>query len=139
MSISDETLMAYADGEADAATRARVESAMRDDPQIAGWVARHRAMRQAMQGAFADVLREPVPERLIAAARGQSSAPAAAPAADTDDTVVDIASMLAAAAAFKRQRNARRWQPVALAASVLLGVGLGFLAWHRAGNLIESD
>ncbi len=32
MTISDETLMAYADGELDAAARAAVESAMREDP-----------------------------------------------------------------------------------------------------------
>lgn len=45
MSFSDETLMAYADGELDAATRAAVEAAMRADPSIARRVARLRARR----------------------------------------------------------------------------------------------
>ena len=34
MTISDEMLMAYADGELDATAREAVESAMREDPQI---------------------------------------------------------------------------------------------------------
>src|SRR5580704_14316575 len=34
MTISEETLMAYADGELDAETRASVEAAMREDPEI---------------------------------------------------------------------------------------------------------
>ena len=151
MSISDETLMAYADGEADAATCASVESAMREDPQIAQRVARHRAMREAMRGAFADVLREPVPDRLVAAARGRSSGAAGssgarrgAPmppggAADADDTVVEFAGVLAAAAALKKARAARRWQPFALAASLALGVGVGFLTWHGSGTMIEAN
>lgn len=139
MSISDETLMAYADGEADAATRASVESAMQTDPQIAQRIARHRAMREAMRGAFADVLREPVPGRLVAAARGRSSEVGGAAATDPDDTVIEFAGVLAAAAALKKARSARRWQPFALAASLLLGVGVGFLAWHGSGNLVDSD
>jgi hypothetical protein len=117
MTISDETLMAYADGEADAATRSSVESAMQVDPQIAQRIARHRAMRQAMQGAFASVLEEPVPERLVAAARGPAT-----PATNR-----------------KAQGNrAWRWQPFAMAASLLLGVGVGYLAWHEHGPLIEA-
>jgi anti-sigma factor RsiW len=137
MSISDETLMAYADGEADAATRASVESAMQTDPEIAQRVARHRAMREAMRGAFADVLREPVPDRLVAAARGRSTASVGT--AGIDDTVVDFAGVLAAAAALKKARGARRWQPFALAASLLLGIGVGFLTWHGSGTVVESD
>jgi anti-sigma factor RsiW len=78
MTISDEMLMAYADGELDAASRARVEAAMQEDPEIGKRVARHRALRETMQGAFSDVLNEPVPERLIQAARGQTAAPKSA-------------------------------------------------------------
>ena len=125
MTISDETLMAYADGELDAATRASVESAMQQDPDIAKRVARHRALREAMQGAFSGVLEEPVPERLIAAARGQSTAPKGA--------VVDLAREAA-----RRKFSPRPlWQPAAMAASLALGVGLGFLAWHGPKALIR--
>ena len=126
MTISDETLMAYADGELDAATRASIEAAMQDDPEIAKRVARHRALRETMQGAFAAVLQEPVPDRLIAAARGQTAAPQSA--------VADLS--LAREAARRKASPGPRWQPAAMAASLLLGLGLGFLAWHGSGGAL---
>jgi hypothetical protein len=126
VTISDETLMAYADGELDAATRAAVEAAMREDPEIGERIARHRALREAMRGAFSAVLDEPVPDRLIAAARGLTAAPKAA--------VVDLS--LAREAARQRVSMAR-WRPAAMAASLLLGLGLGFLAWHGPRALIQ--
>src|SRR5258706_4472125 len=70
MTISDETLMAYADGELDAAARAAVESAMREDPQIEARVAAHRTLRRKVLEAYSAELSEDVPERLLAAARG---------------------------------------------------------------------
>jgi anti-sigma factor ChrR (cupin superfamily) len=128
MTISEEMLMAYADGELDAASRARVEAAMQEDPEIGKRVARHRALRETMQGAFSGVLNEPVPERLIQAARGQTAAPKSA--------VVDLSA--AREAARRKNSAALRWQPAAIAASLLLGLGLGFLAWHGSGGLIQS-
>lgn len=70
MSFSDETLMAYADDELDAATRAAVEAAIASDPELAQRVARQRTLRQRLRGAFDPVLAEPVPERLLARVRG---------------------------------------------------------------------
>jgi anti-sigma factor ChrR (cupin superfamily) len=128
MTISEETLMAYVDGELDAAARASVEAAMQEDPEIRKRVARHRALRETMQGAFSAVLQEPVPERLLEAARGQGTAP--------NNTVVNLS--LAREAARKDSAAPRRWQPAAMAASLLLGLGLGFLAWHGSrGALIQ--
>jgi hypothetical protein len=128
MTISEETLMAYADGELDAATRASVEAAMQQDADIGKRVARHRAMRDAMRGAFSAVLDEPVPARLIHAARGQTAAPKA--------EVVEL-SLAREAARRKNLAAPARWQPVAIAASLLLGLGLGFLAWHGPPSLIQ--
>jgi negative regulator of sigma E activity len=128
MTISEEALMAYADGEADEAMRASVETAMREDPEIAKRVERHRAMRATMQGAFAAVIEEPVPERLIAAARGQASS-----------TVVEFAGARQAAQRKVGGAPARRWQPAALAASLLLGLGAGYMTWHGSGTLIEAN
>jgi anti-sigma factor ChrR (cupin superfamily) len=127
MTISDETLMAYADGELDSAARASVEAAMQEDPEIGRRVARHRALREAMQGAFSTVLNEPVPDRLIQAARGQAAAPKSA--------VVDL-SVAREAARQEKPAAPRRWQPAAMAASLLLGLGLGFLAWHGSGGAL---
>ena len=56
MSPSDETLMAYVDGEVDEATRKIVEKTMREDPDVAARVARHRALRAAVSGAFSSVI-----------------------------------------------------------------------------------
>jgi hypothetical protein len=130
MTVSEETLMAYADGELDAASRASVEAAMREDPAIGKRLARHRALREAMQGAFSAVLEEPVPDRLIAAARGNTAAPIGA--------VVNLSLARDAAQRKTSSARARRWQPAAMAASLLLGLGLGFLVWHGPRALIES-
>ena len=64
MPYSDDTLMAYADGELEPAERAAIEQAMRTDPAIAATVERHRALRADVAAAFAGILDEPVPARL---------------------------------------------------------------------------
>jgi hypothetical protein len=134
MTISDETLMAYVDGELDAAGRARVEAAMQQDPDIGKRIARHRALREKLHGAFAAVLEEPVPDRLIQAARGQR---AEAPAENlARQGVVDL-SVVREAAQRKNSAVRQTWQPAAIAASLLLGLGLGFLAWHGPDSLIR--
>ncbi len=69
MTLSDETLMAYADGELDSAQRAEVEAAMALDPEIARRVEQHRALRKQFSATYDRVLLETVPDRLIAAAR----------------------------------------------------------------------
>src|SRR5579883_1234043 len=70
MRISDEVLMAYADGELDTTARAEVERAMAADPQIGRRVAEHEALRARLRSTYDSVLNEPVPDRLRAAARG---------------------------------------------------------------------
>ena len=69
MKFSPETLMAYADGELDAETRRAIEAEMAVDPQVAQEVERHRSMRVEVGGAFAGVVDEPVPDRLLRAAK----------------------------------------------------------------------
>lgn len=68
MSFSDETLMAYADGELAEPAFSEVERAVRCDPAIAARVAQHKALRADVFAAFAPVADEPVPPRLVAAA-----------------------------------------------------------------------
>jgi hypothetical protein len=70
---SDETLMAYVDGELDQQARAEVEAAMRANPDIAARVARQQALRKRVHLAFAKVVDEAVPDRLVAAARGSAT------------------------------------------------------------------
>lgn len=114
-----ETLMAYADGELDAATRAQIEADMEHDAQLAEAVALQLEQRDALQAklraAFNGALQEEVPERLIAAAESE---PVAAP------DVVDLAQRRAQ----KQMPASKAWswpQGLAIAASVLLGVAVG--------------
>jgi len=123
MTISDETLMAYADGELDAAARAAVESAMREDPQIQMRVAAHRTLRRKVEAAYSAELSEAVPERLLRAAAGTPGS-----------KVVNLQDARVA-----MQRSASRAQPrrpqwrtaSTIAAGLVAGVGLGFFMWGQ--------
>jgi len=73
MTFSDETVMAYVDGELDDATRAALEVAMTTDTDLAERVARERRLLARLHSEFDPVLREPMPERLLAAANATSA------------------------------------------------------------------
>lgn len=75
MKLPDEILMAYADGELDAAGRAQVEAVLATDPEVAQRVAEHRALRSTLAAGFSKVLEEPVPERLVSLARSAAAQP----------------------------------------------------------------
>ena len=67
--IDDVMLMAYVDGEVDAATAREIEAATAADPILGRRVAMFRQTASLARGAFTDVLHEPVPERLVALLR----------------------------------------------------------------------
>lgn len=129
MSYEEETLMAYADGELDAAQRAEIEAAMKQDPALAARVAKHGALRANVAGAFATVLQQPVPERLRAAAGGGavSTSPAAAP---SRGSVVQFPSR--GTPAPRAPWRAREW--VAMAASLVLGIVVTWQVMQRPEN-----
>lgn len=115
--------MAYADGELDASTRAAVEAAMAADPEIARRISQHKALRNRLSSAFNKVLDEPVPARLLTAARNEhaSGRPGA-----RKDNVVPL-----------RRRQVQRWtwpQWTAIAASLIVGVIIGRMVLVRAGS-----
>lgn len=119
--ISNEQLMAYADGELAPAERAAVDAALAADPALAARLAQHRALRAQLQQAFDTELDEPVPERLQQALR---------PATPRIAPVISLAERRAAAEAAAAPRAARggwAWWG-GLAASVALGVLVGRLA-----------
>jgi len=119
MKIAEETLMAYVDGELDAAAAARVEAALADDPELAAAVARERALRQHLQSAFAGIAEEPVPERLIAAARGETARP-----------------QIATGRPARRGGTWRYWG--AMAAGIVIGVLFGRILPDRGASTWES-
>lgn len=113
MNYDDEMLMAYADGELDAVLRAEISAAIERDPVLAGRVERHRALRAEVAEAYATVLDQPVPERLLAAANGPVSRRA---------EVVPFPARNTSVAG--RRWAGREW--AAMAASLVLGV---LLSW----------
>src|ERR1700727_2538141 len=104
MNLTEELLMAYADGEADAQTRAAIEAAMAHDSAIRERVEAHRRLRATLAGAFGSAMREAAPERLVAAARGAS--PPRPPAKPAE--IVDLAAVRARKAASAVEPAARR-------------------------------
>jgi hypothetical protein len=140
MIITDEILMAYVDGELDADARAAVEAAMAEHPDVARRVARQQELRRRLHVAFNEVLGEPVPDRLVEAARRAPAGVRPAPVTD-----------LARARAQKTEPSGRRWswpEWGAMAASVLVGALLSqallrtFTAEPivvREGRLVAND
>lgn len=130
MTISDEELMAYADGELDdaqfAAQRTRLEAALQADPALERRVAEQRALRARLGKLHAEVLAEPVPERLLAVLAQRPAA-----------TVTDLgAHREARASAAPSRRRVATW--CAMAASLLVAGGVGYLAYsQRGGNPLQ--
>jgi anti-sigma factor RsiW len=71
---SDEALVAYLDGELGAEERAHVEAWLDADPTVRDRLLALSESATMVRAAFADFVSEPVPERLIAAARGETAA-----------------------------------------------------------------
>jgi len=71
--ISEETLLALADGELQGEEAAIIEAAVAQDPALREALRRLRLSSTGIAQAFDGTLNEPVPERLLAAARGTAS------------------------------------------------------------------
>jgi Putative zinc-finger len=140
--IPDELLTAYVDGELEGTERARVEQAIAHDARLAQRVAQQRALRGRLRKAFDGALREPLPQRLVNAAKLEGrSGPA---------QIIDLARVRAERA----RRPERRRIPipsrtaVATTASLIVGLGAGLLIEHliagaslteyRDGTLLAS-
>jgi hypothetical protein len=131
VNYDEETLMAFADGELDAATQAEISAAMARDPELARRVATHRALRTEVAGAFATVIDQPVPEKLLESARNAPRAPGP----PLRGNVVKFPSR--GSRAPSPPWRAREW--MAMAASLVLG---GLLSWQfmvRSGGDIAAQ
>ena len=71
---SDETLVAYLDGELDTAERRDVDAWLDADAGARDRLAALARSADLVRSAYADIVNEPVPERLIAVARGETVA-----------------------------------------------------------------
>lgn len=117
MSHTDETIMAYVDGELDPAARDALARAALTDRDLADRIAAQQGLRERLRTHFAPVTAEAVPEAWIETIR---AAGAPAPAA----TVIDFAQARAARAA-PRPVWTRAWVGGALAASLVMGLFIG--------------
>lgn len=116
--IDEAMLIAWVDGELDEVNRRRVDRAVAEDPALAERLAVHQRLRAKLAGHYAPVEAEPVPEamrRLI----------------EQSATVTPLV------------RPARQWRGWimggAIAASLVLGVGLGRLSGGEAGPIGVRD
>ncbi len=120
MKISDDMLMAYADGELDLVACAEIEAAIARDPALARAVERHRAMAAKLRKAYEAVLDEPLPPALAALAGDE-----------------DAAQAVEFEAAGGGRVGLGRWQIpawAAIAASVLVGLFVGMLLTRGPGS-----
>jgi anti-sigma factor RsiW len=70
---SDDRLVAYLDGELETAQRREVEAWLDADPEARRQLAALAESARLLRLAFDEVIHEPVPDRLIAAARGEAA------------------------------------------------------------------
>ncbi len=123
---SDDRLVAYLDGELGTAQRREVEAWLDADPAARRQLAALAESAHLLRLAFDEVVHEPLPDRLIAAARGEKAP------AQTGAQILP----------FRRRANAEVvisrhwWMGLPVAASLfcfLLGIGAGYLGFVKLG------
>lgn len=67
MTVSEELLIAYADGELSGEEARAVEAELKTRPELHAFVERQRALRQHLQSSFMSELGAPIPDRLLEA------------------------------------------------------------------------
>jgi anti-sigma factor RsiW len=115
---SDERLIAYLDGEVDERERAEIAWWLEQDEGLRERAGRLAESAAVLRAAFDEVLREPLPERLIAAARG-----------DSPDKVTNLAVHR-----MKRLLGRRRWWIGVPIAASIAGLVVGYFAGNQAGT-----
>ena len=126
MTIDDETLMAYADGELSADERAAIERALADDPALRARLDSHHRLRAQLSGAYADVLNEPLPNRLVDAAQATTQRPA---------SVVELNSRREGRARW----SMREWGAMAASLAGGLIIGLGAMNAQAPPIAVTAD
>ncbi|MGR4865803.1 anti-sigma factor family protein [Caulobacter sp. LARHSG274] len=144
MTVPDEELFAFVDGELPPAAMARIEAAMVTDPQLRLRVETQRALRRLLAGAHADAVQQQPPARLAAAVTGvEPSKPTARPAEV-------IAFPGAKAKAKPKPREIKLARPpgaagrgppawIAMAACLVAGLVVGRMATPGAPTLSGAD
>ena len=117
---SDDRLVAYVDGELEVAQRREVEAWLDADSAARQRMAALAESAHLLRLAFDEAIHEPVPERLIAAARGETAPPQAGA------QILPFRRRLGAQ--IVAPRRWRVWMPVAASLfGILLGSGIAYL------------
>ena len=127
---SDEALVAYLDGELDSAERRHVEAWLEADPAVRDRLTALAQSADLVRSAYADIVNEPVPPRLIAAASGPTGAAQAVPQ-EAEILVLKRESRAAGA------RPSRRWQLGLAAAAGVFGVVFGGVGTYVGMGLLN--
>lgn len=122
MSLSEEQIAAYADGELTGEALAEAEAAIAADEALAKKVAAHRALKSQLGAHYAPVLDQPVPDHLTAMLKGSATDHTKSDKPRPGDNVVSFGAA--------RQKRGlapvvRRWAPFAgpaIAAALVLAV-----------------
>jgi anti-sigma factor RsiW len=123
---SDEALVAYLDGELDAEERADVEAWLEADPTVRDRLLALSDSAGLLRSAFVEFVSEPVPERLIAAARGETRSPAEA-------EIVVLRPKLA------NPLPSRRWYIELATAAGLFGLAVGAGAGYIGNGILSPS
>jgi anti-sigma factor RsiW len=126
---SDEALVGYIDGELDDDERRHVEAWLEADPAVRERLTALVQSGDLLRGAYADIVNEPVPARLIAAARDASES---APGVQEAEILVLKRPGWAA-----MPLPARRWQIGLAAAAGLFGVIFGGAGTYLGVGLLN--
>jgi anti-sigma factor RsiW len=125
---SDEALVAYLDGELDAEERAHVEAWLDADPVVRDRLLALSEAAGIVRNAFAELVHEPVPERLIAAARGETLP-------QTDAEIVELRPRPRPAAS----PSSRRWYVQLATAAGLFGLAVGVSAGYLGNGMLKPS
>lgn len=120
MTFDPATVAAFVDGELDDLTARRIAREAESDPALAGEIARHRALKARLTAHFAPIAEEEPPDRLRALLVGDR----------VDTSLTD-----------RRAAKRARFAPIhcgAIAASLVLGLTIGFRPWMPAADIAEA-
>lgn len=128
--FDDETLMAFADGELDAAISQRLETALQTDEVLAERLAVFLDTRMAVGSAMKPLINEPVPDALTESVRRMVEARETKPAETPQNNVVALQRVDKPA-----DRSRKQWlMPIAASIlAVITGAG-GYMAGRTGGQ-----
>ena len=150
MTVPDEEVFAFVDGELPPEAMARIEAAMATDPQLALRVETQRQLRRLLSGAHAGAVRQIPPEPLTAAVAGTSSPKPVPKPASKPAEVIAFPGPQAKAKAKPKPREPKLAKPpgaggkgfpiwAAMAACLVGGLVLGRVAMPVVPTLSGAD